>query len=117
MQKTSSSYSCTAVFRTSTHSTQNPDSRNSTGKPLPFDTPLQFAEVGNLLQSPWKFQRYGQSGLPVSELFPHIGSVVDDISFIKSMHVEQVDHGGAILQLHTGSAVFTRPSLGAWVPG
>ena len=79
------------------------------GKPLPFETPLQFAEVGNLLASPWKFQRYGKSGHPVSELFPHISGMVDEISFIKSMHVEQVDHGGAILQLHTGSAVFTRP--------
>jgi len=85
------------------------------GKPLPFDTPLQFNEVGNLLQSPWRFRRYGQSGLPVSELFPHVSGVVDELSFVKSMHVEQVDHGGAILQLLTGSAVFTRPSLGAWV--
>jgi Protein of unknown function (DUF1501) len=41
--------------------------------------------------------------------------LVDDICFIRSMHVEQVDHGGAILQLHTGSAVFPRPSMGAWV--
>ena len=41
--------------------------------------------------------------------------MIDDICLIRSMHVEQVDHGGAILQLHTGSAVFTRPSMGAWI--
>ena len=85
------------------------------GQPLPFTTPLQFAQVGNLMKSPWKFRPYGESGLPVSDLFPHIGSVIDDICQIRSMHVEQVDHGGAILQLHTGSAVFPRPSMGAWI--
>jgi hypothetical protein len=85
------------------------------GEPLPFETPLQFAQVGNLMRSPWQFRQYGASGLPVSELFPHIGSMVDDICFLRSMFVEQVDHGGAILQLHTGSAVFPRPSMGAWV--
>lgn len=86
------------------------------GQPLPFDMPLQFAsKTGNLMRSPWRFRRYGESGLEVSDLFPHVGSMVDDICFIRSMHVEQVDHGGAILQLHTGSAVFPRPSMGAWV--
>ncbi|HCK40106.1 MAG TPA: DUF1501 domain-containing protein, partial [Planctomycetaceae bacterium] len=73
------------------------------GKPLPFERALQFAEVGNLMRSPWQFRNYGECGLPVSDLFPHIGSVIDDICLIRSMHVEQVDHGGAILQLHTGS--------------
>ena len=87
------------------------------GQPLPFKTPLQFAvkPQGNLLPSLWNFKQYGQSGLPVSDLFPHVGSVVDEICMIHSMHVDQVDHGGAILQLHTGSAVFPRPSMGAWV--
>ena len=85
------------------------------GQPLPFDQALQFAEVGNLMRSPWKFRHYGECGLPVSDLFPNTGSVIDDLCLIRSMHVEQVDHGGAILQLHTGSAVFTRPSLGSWV--
>ena len=85
------------------------------GQPLPFDAELQFAAVGNLMRSPWKFRNYGQCGLPVSELFPHQASVIDDLCLIRSMYVEQVDHGGAILQLHTGSAVFTRPSIGSWV--
>ncbi|HMO83688.1 MAG TPA: DUF1501 domain-containing protein [Lacipirellulaceae bacterium] len=85
------------------------------GEPLPFDTPRQFATTGHLMRSPWTFRRYGTSGLPVSDLFPHVGSVIDDICVVRSMHAEQVDHGGAILQLHTGSAVFPRPSLGAWV--
>lgn len=86
------------------------------GQPLPFKQPLQFsANVRNLLRSPWRFRRYGESGLPVSDLFPHVARHMDDICVIRSMKVEQVDHGGAILQLHTGSAVFPRPSLGSWV--
>jgi len=67
------------------------------------------------MRSPWKFRQYGQSGLPVSDLFPHIAQSVDQLCIIRSMRVEQVDHGGAILQLHTGSAVFPRPSMGAWI--
>lgn len=85
------------------------------GKPLPIETPLQFNQVGNLMASPWQFQQYGECGHPVSSLFPHVGNIVDEICFIHSLHVEQVDHGGAILQLHTGSAVFPRPSMGAWI--
>lgn len=86
------------------------------GEPLPFKQQLQFAgQLGNLLRSPWKFQQHGKSGLPVSELFPQIATCIDDVCFVRSMKVEQVDHGGAILQLHTGSAVFPRPSVGAWV--
>ena len=85
------------------------------GKPLPFDRPIQFAETGNLMKSPWAFKQYGESGLPVSDLFPQIGSVIDEIGIIRSMHTEQVDHGGAILQLNTGSAVFARPSVGSWI--
>lgn len=87
------------------------------GKPLPFKRPLTFAEgqTGNLMKSPWEFKNYGQSGLPVSFLFPHVGSVVDDLCIIRSMVGDSVDHGGALLQLHTGSQVFTRPSMGSWV--
>src|SRR5579885_3328216 len=54
------------------------------GKPLPFKRPLTFAEgqMGGLMKSPWQFKRYGESGLPVSDLFPHVGSCVDDICML-----------------------------------
>lgn len=86
------------------------------GKPLPFDKPkFEFAPTGNLLASPWKFQRYGQSGIEVSDLFPQIGSCIDDICVIRSMNGgDQVSHGPALLNINTGSGVFARPSLGAW---
>jgi hypothetical protein len=86
------------------------------GKPLPFDKPrVQFAPTGNLLGSPWRFRQYGQSGIPVSELFPHVAQCVDDICFLNSCHGTNPAHGGAALKLHTGSDSFVRPSMGAWV--
>src|SRR5207244_12658572 len=88
------------------------------GKPLPFKRPLTFAnegEVGNLLRSPWEFKRYGQSGIEVSNLFPNVASCIDDICVVRSMVGDAVDHGGALLQLHTGSIPFTRPSMGSWI--
>lgn len=86
------------------------------GKPLPFDKPrVQFAQTGNLLRSPWKFEQYGQSGAWVSELFPHVGRCVDDIAFIKSLHGSNEAHGGALLKMHTGTDTFVRPSMGAWI--
>ncbi|MCA9211985.1 MAG: DUF1501 domain-containing protein [Planctomycetales bacterium] len=65
--------------------------------------------------SDWKFRAYGNSGVEVSDLFPHIGSVVDDIALIRSMTNINGDHFGATIGLHTGSATFNRPSIGSWV--
>ena len=86
------------------------------GKPLPFAKPrVQFNSTNNLLKSPWKFQQYGESGLPVSELFPHVAGCVDDLCMVHSMHGTNPAHGGAMMKLHTGSDNFVRPSLGSWV--
>ena len=86
------------------------------GQPLPIAKPkVTFAKTGNVLKSPWKFKRYGQSGLPVSSLFPNIGAHVDDLCIIRSMKSDFVSHGGATLQLHTGDGNLTRPSLGSWL--
>jgi hypothetical protein len=86
------------------------------GKELPFAKPrVQFAKTGVLLKSPWKFQQYGESGCPVSELFPHVARHVDDICFLNGVHGTNAAHGGAALKLHTGSDTFVRPGMGAWV--
>lgn len=86
------------------------------GQPLPYPKPkFEFAPTGNLLASPWKFQRYGQSGIEVSDLFPHIGGCIDEIAVIRSMNGgDFVSHGPALLNINTGSGVFARPCLGAW---
>ncbi len=90
--------------------------RRDHGKPLPFEKPrVQFAQTGNLLQSPFAFRQYGESGKWVSDLFPEVGKCADDLTFIHSMHGSNEAHGGALLKIHTGSDTFVRPSMGAWV--
>lgn len=86
------------------------------GKPLPFPKlRIKFDGTGNLLRSPWKFRRYGESGALVSELFPHVAQHADDLCIVRSLHGTNVAHGAAVLKLHTGSDTFVRPSLGSWV--
>ncbi len=86
------------------------------GKPLPIKRGLTFNAdaAGGLMASPWKFARHGQSGIPVSELFPEVAGCADDLCVIRSMVGEGVDHGAAMLQMFTGTFSFSRPSMGAW---
>jgi hypothetical protein len=86
------------------------------GKAFPFAQPrVQFATTGKLLKSPWSFKQHGQSGLPVSELFPHMARHVDDLCVLRSLHGTNTAHGGACLKLHTGSDTQVRPSMGSWL--
>ena len=86
------------------------------GKPYPFQVPrVTFAATGKLLKSPWKFRQYGQSGLPVSELFPNVAQCADELCVVRSLHGTNPAHGGALLKLHTGSDTQVRPSMGSWV--
>jgi hypothetical protein len=68
-----------------------------------------------LLGSPWKFSQHGQSGLWVSDLFPHVARHADDLCVIRSMQSTGQSHGQAVCMLHTGTDNFVRPSVGAWV--
>src|SRR5438132_4126494 len=93
-----------------------PRLKQDSGKPLPFAMPkLVRTRTGNLLQSPFKFQKHGQSGIDVSELLPHIGSCIDDIWVIRSMVADNINHNGACLQMNTGEQAFSRPSMGSWL--
>lgn len=93
-----------------------PQLQKDDGKELPFEKPrVQFAPTGALLGSPWKFKQYGESGIHVSELFPHVAQRVDDLCVLNSLHGTNAAHGGALLKLHTGSDTFVRPSMGAWI--
>jgi hypothetical protein len=86
------------------------------GQPLPFEKPkLERTKTGNLLTSPWKFKKHGRCGTEVSELFPHIAGVVDDLCVVRSMVADNINHNGACLQMNTGEQVFSRPSLGSWL--
>ncbi len=75
----------------------------------------QFNNNGKVLASPWKFQQYGQSGIPVSELFPYVSQHVDRLAVIRSMVSEFPEHTFANYFLHTGSGLQGRPSMGAWL--
>ena len=62
------------------------------GHPMPGGAPVTESSVGNLMRSPFSFKKYGQSGIEVSEIFPQIGSVIDDFCVIRSMHTNVPNH-------------------------
>jgi hypothetical protein len=82
------------------------------GKPAPK---AYLGQQRMLLASPWRFARHGQSGIDVSELFPHTARQVDRLCVIRSMVTDDPNHPGGCLLMNTGERVFSRPSLGAWV--
>lgn len=65
--------------------------------------------------SPWTFQPRGQSGTEVSELFPHVGKVVDEIAVVRSLHTDSFNHDPAVMFMNTGSVRFGRPAMGSWL--
>jgi len=67
-----------------------------------------------LMGSAFEFSQHGDSGLWISELFPHVASMADELCLLRSMHTDVPDHTRAQLQMHTGSFQFPRPSLGVW---
>ena len=69
---------------------------------------------GALMKSPYQFNQSGDSGLWISEIFSNVAQHADDLCLIRSMNCDQPVHPGAMTQMHTGTAQFVRPSLGAW---
>jgi hypothetical protein len=76
------------------------------GKPRP---------LGNAFPTPWKFAKYGESGMDVSELFPNVARHADDLCLIRSMCCDSFFHAQGTLEMMTGSGLFLRPSLGSWL--
>ena len=85
------------------------------GQPIPTGTIKTERKTGSLMKSPFTFSRYGESGLEVSELFPHVGSVADDICVIRSMYTDIPNHEPSLLMMNTGHIQPGRPSMGAWL--
>jgi hypothetical protein len=71
--------------------------------------------LGNAFPSPWRFRQHGASGLPVSELFPHVAGCVDDLCVVRSLCCDSFFHAQGTLEMMTGSGLFVRPSIGAWL--
>ena len=85
------------------------------GKPFGLKMePTQFNNNGNTLGSPWAFRQHGQSGIPVSDLFPNVARHVDELAVVRSMVSNFPEHTSANYFLHTGSGFQGRPSMGAW---
>jgi hypothetical protein len=85
------------------------------GKPLPIEYIKTERKTGAAFASPFKFRRYGQSGIEVSDLFPRIGERIDDICVIRSMQAEVPNHEPSLMLMNCGDAQMSRPSVGAWV--
>ena len=71
--------------------------------------------TGELMKSPFKFKKYGQCGMEVSELWPHLGEVADDICWVRSVYTEIPNHEPSCLMVNTGANQAGRPSMGAWI--
>ncbi len=89
------------------------------GKQVTFDHPETRNRPGYeklFLKKPqWEFKKRGKSGTEISELFPHVAGMADDIALIRSMHTGHSNHYNATLGMHTGSFTVARPSIGSWV--
>ena len=85
------------------------------GKTLPARSPETENMTGGAFASPFKFKPYGQSGIEVSDLFPHIGQVVDKLCVIRSMHTDSVTHTPSLMMMNSGTLTQTTPAMGSWV--
>jgi len=74
-----------------------------------------ISSAGALLRSPYKFQQYGESGMWVSEVMPHLATQVDDIALVHSMHTTTFSHEHALYKIQGGRPSSGYPSLGSWV--
>ena len=71
--------------------------------------------IGNLAQSPFEFNQFGQSGLPISSLYPHLSAHADDLCVIRSMYTDTAAHASGCIQMNTGNVAIGKPSLGSWL--
>jgi hypothetical protein len=85
------------------------------GKLLPMEILPTERKTGAGFPSPFKFKKYGQSGIEVSDLFPHVAESIDDICVIRSMTADVPNHEPSLLLMNCGDARSIRPSVGSWV--
>ena len=72
-------------------------------------------KTGSIMNTPFKFKKYGESGIEVSEIFSNLGECVDDMTFIRSMHADVPNHEPSLMLMNCGEARLVRPAMGAWV--
>ncbi|HTU90545.1 MAG TPA: DUF1501 domain-containing protein, partial [Gemmataceae bacterium] len=92
-----------------------PSLQKYAGKPLPRTNLRTERKTGAAFPSPFQFQRYGKSGIEVSELFAHTARSIDDICVIRSMYADVPNHEPSLLLMNCGEARLIRPSMGSWL--
>jgi hypothetical protein len=92
-----------------------PSLQRYAGKMLPTENLRTERKTGAAFPSPYKFERRGSCGLEVSEIFPHVGALADDLCVIRSMHANVPNHEPSLMLMNCGDSVFVRPSLGSWL--
>src|ERR1041385_8852734 len=85
------------------------------GQPLPGGSIATERKTGALMRSPFTFKKYGHCGMDVSELFPNVGALADDICWIRSVYTDIPNHEPSMLMMNTGHTQVGRPSLGSWL--
>jgi hypothetical protein len=85
------------------------------GQNLPTENLRTERKTGAAFPSPFKFQKYGQSGIEVSELFANVAEHIDDIAVIRSMHADVPNHEPSLMLMNCGESRLVRPSMGSWV--
>ncbi len=91
-----------------------PSLQKFAGKPIPITLKTE-RRTGAAFPSPFKFQKFGQSGTEVSEIFSNVGECVDDLCIIRSMHTEIPNHEPSLMMMNCGDVRQVRPSFGSWI--
>src|SRR3954465_531226 len=92
-----------------------PSLEKHAGKPLPMENLKTERRTGAAFASPFKFKKYGKSGIEVSDLFPNVAETIDEIAVIRSMHADVPNHEPSLLLMNCGEARQIRPSMGSWI--
>ena len=93
-----------------------PELKRRHGQPMPVPVkPTVFNENGNIMASPWEARPRGKSGLMMTDLFPHLAEVADDLAIVRSMTSQANEHAQANYRFHTGFPFMGHPSAGAWI--
>ena len=92
-----------------------PELTRQAGKSLPFQNLRTERKTGVALPSPFHFRRHGESGIPISEIFPHLSSCADELAVVRSMHAELPNHEMSLMLMNTGDQRAFRPSFGSWL--
>ncbi len=92
-----------------------PELNKRHGQPLPTANLRTERKTGAAMRSPFRFRKYGESGIEVSELFSQTAQCIDDIAVVRSMYADVPNHEPSLMLMNCGEGQLPRPSMGAWV--